>query len=68
MTTTTAQAKRAIDALKKLKMLLAQGRISRDHVEEFAKPFINTWDSYNKAESKKAGVPFRKFSLSGFLR
>lgn len=65
---TIAEARRSIEALTKLRMLVKLGRISTEAAKEFAQPHVKTWDTYNKSAARKAGVPARSFSFVGFLR
>ena len=67
-TPTQPEAKRASEALHKLRHLLKTGKISFDACKEFGAPHAKVLDAYMKASARKAGAPVRGFSFSAFLR
>lgn len=68
MIPTQADAKYAIDALKKIRDSLRRGKISHENAKHFAKPFIKTYDDYSRAKAREHRVPYRAFSFAAFIR
>lgn len=62
------EAQQSMLALKKLRTLLAQGRISYDAAQEFAAPHLKTWNTYAKAKARKAGLSCPPLSFFSFFR
>jgi hypothetical protein len=58
----------AIKKLKQYRVDFKKGLVSREVVTLVAKAHIEAYDKYTRLMAKKHKVPFRKFSLSAFLR
>lgn len=67
-TPTLEEAKRSMEALKKLKFLLKQDRISYDNAAHFAKEHIDIWNRYSQARARKLGGRISKISWGSFVR
>ena len=65
---TTKEAQQSMLALKKLRTLLSQGRISYEAAQEFAAPHLKTWNTYAKAKARKAGLSCPTLSFFSFFR
>lgn len=66
--TTQKDAARSMEALAKLRTLLAQGRISYDAAQEFAAPHLKTWNAYSKTKARAAGLSSPALSFFSFFR
>ena len=57
-----------MEALKKLKFLLKQDRISYDNAAHFAKEHLEIWNRYALAYARKHGGRQMKLSWGSFVR
>lgn len=67
-TPTTEEAKRSMEALKKLRFLLKQDRISYDNAAHFAKEHLDIWNRYANARARKLGGRITTLSWGSFVR
>lgn len=67
-TPTKEEAKRSMEALKKLRFLLKQDRISYDNAAHFAQEHLDVWNRYAASQARKLGGRITKTSWGSFVR